>query len=487
MLAALCTTAFAAGTPEYSKVNVSAMDGSITYDEDYAWVTPVDSKNYTRLIKVSNANKKPSVYIFPNPYQEYDASAENESGKWMKITMEIAPKTDLTNVKVSPMITNWGYMSDEKALGNMSAGKSYLIDVVFNQADKKMYVYRDGACVANGDTYSTELIAAKVDKGCIYFTVDNNGYAEGTEITELKNVAISYYNNEQTLADFEAEEKEIRDNIEKETKVDKQTFSTVPSNGKKLDDGSYESTYTNPYNATTNPERDTFSLGESVKFDQSDAVVKTSFVRWHMDAEVKTYEGGVIEIEPVKNAKSFGRIVISADSKKHSIDILSDISAKKSYLYVDNAFAASGDLPDVESIGSVILKVTMPKDKKMVVDYSNVYYELYYDNPTEHKLEDIQKTIDTGSVTVTGVCVYNSGENKLAIWVGYAGVDTDKYNGYIAEYDANGMLVDARELGPWVDINSKTENAKVFIWEKSTNKPIISAVSSMKCDNEVVK
>ncbi len=476
MLAALCTTAFAAGTPDKREGAVSVtsiFNGKCT--QSYA------NGEYSYVYKEG----KPGFYIFTWGKDVVNYNPADGTGKWIKTTFVLTPTVDLKNVTVSPLINDWNYMSDEKSLGGLSAGKEYLIDAIFDRENAKMYLYKNGECITNGDTYINTSL--QQNGNCIYVMSDNSGLVADEEFIKLKNVSVIYYSNDQTLADFEAEEKEIRDNIEKETKVDKQTFSTVPSNGKKLDDGSYESTYTNPYNATTNPERDTFSLGESVKFDQSDAVVKTSFVRWHMDAEVKTYEGGVIEIEPVKNAKSFGRIVISADSKKHSIDILYDISAKKSYLYVDNAFAASGDLPDVESIGSVILKVTMPKDKKMVVDYSNVYYELYYDNPTEHKLEDIQKTIDTGSVTVTGVCVYNSGENKLAIWVGYAGVDTDKYNGYIAEYDANGMLVDARELGPWVDINSKTENAKVFIWEKSTNKPIISAVSSMKCDNEVVK
>ena len=201
MLTMLCTTAFAAGEPAYQKVSVSAQNSSISVSSTYKWVTKVDSKNYTYLIKVANAAKKPAAYIFPGSYTAYNA--ENGDGSWMKTTMEIVPKTDLTNVKVSPLITTWGYMDDAKALGDMSAGKSYIVDVVFDQANSKMYVYKDGVCIANGDSYSTAF--GTCTKGCIYLVADNNGYAVDTEVTELKNVAIAFYNGDQSLADFEAE------------------------------------------------------------------------------------------------------------------------------------------------------------------------------------------------------------------------------------------------------------------------------------------
>ncbi len=412
------------------------------------------------------------IHNYGGTFSKYEEGSSNPM--WVKASMEIEPAVTLKDVVFTRIAKIYGINpNNEKVrIASLAKGENYKIDELFNLSTGAMYLYVNGIKVDEqpSTTFEQQSEAFEIQ-------ISNPGISADEALFELKSLKEYTYSSAQTLEDFEKE-------FEKETKVGIVKTAVVPQ-GTANSDGSYDITFYNKYDQFNWEYGEAFPLSGAVEFDQSNYAVKTQFVRLHTNIKMKSFECGQMNIlmrgsgdNGNRDVTQFGEFIIN-DTKEHSLDVLFDVAEKKGYLYVDGGLVASGSMKDGRTnLTAVALKMAMVSKTTDVYTLSNVYQELYYNNPTDYTLEGVQATINTATAPViTGASVYYNSISTLSLSAGFAGYDEQKHNGYIVQYK-NGALKDVAPLKSSTTIDEDTDTVKLFIWSKNGVTPVTDSFTA---------
>lgn len=490
MFASVSITSFAA------EEGTEITDGSIAL---WSWTgTNKNSTSYKTESTIQYGGKGQTYFKVYKLYNGNLNKYAKPANKWVKITIDVEPKVDISNVGISrPLNNSWATMNwtELASYGSLIANREYKLDAIFDFENASVTTYANGIQTGSLAAGTMPDSANMFD----FYTSDLSKVAgKGDDIFVMKSIHLYTYTDAQTMEDFEAEEKAYALSIAKKG-METASLTVAKRGGCSVVNTDTASTITYD-EADSNSELSfTVTGADKVAFDQSNQLVKTKFVRYHADFQYDNYNGGLIKVAPrgVKPSNSWedkllingntGYLVLS-DNQKHAMDLLVDVDTKTVYQYIDGQYYSKRQITDgdtdtrVNIDGYILFEQYRESGKANVLSLSNTYAEYYYDNePVISTIDELKAKVAETSSNKTAVIGAHTFTNKSGVYaaqITYLGYDKDTQMGFIAEYAEDGSLVEVHELKESDPISTDTKSVKIYIWDKTSQAAELDSFSS---------